>query len=115
VHGLERHLSRGVSYGFWFGGWPGTDLPPAPLLAAGVHAKVVAERLGHSRTQVTLDTYSHVAAGLQREAADVLDRLFACADKDDEATGEQPVSEDTVERALSRFGAGRGKRWGKNR
>jgi integrase len=69
------------------------------LLAAGVHAKVVAERLGHSRTQVTLDPYSHVAAGLQREAADVLDRLFATADEDDEATGEQPAGEDAVERA----------------
>jgi integrase len=47
------------------------------LLAAGVHPKVVAERLGHSRVQVTLDTYSHVASGLQRAAADVLDRLLS--------------------------------------
>jgi integrase len=52
------------------------------LLAAGVHPKVVAERLGHSRTQVTLDTYSHVAAGLQREAAEVLDKLFATDEED---------------------------------
>jgi hypothetical protein len=66
---------------------------------AGVHAKVVAERLGHSRTQVTLDTYSHVAAGLQREAVDVLDRLFACADEVYEASGERLAVEDAAEPA----------------
>lgn len=46
------------------------------LLAAGIHPKVVAERLGHSRTAITMDTYSHVLPTLQREAADVLDRLL---------------------------------------
>lgn len=30
------------------------------LLAAGVHAKVIFERLGHSTISLTLDTYSHV-------------------------------------------------------
>lgn len=38
------------------------------LLALGVHPKVVQERLGHSRIQVTMDTYSHVLPGLQEEA-----------------------------------------------
>jgi hypothetical protein len=38
------------------------------LLAAGVHPKVVQERLGHSQVSVTLDTYSDVAQSLQREA-----------------------------------------------
>ena len=42
-------------------------------LAAGVHIKVVSERLGHSNTQITLDTYSHVLPDLQREAAEALD------------------------------------------
>lgn len=42
-------------------------------LGAGVHVKIVSERLGHSTTQITLDTYSHVAPDLQREAAEVLD------------------------------------------
>ena len=42
-------------------------------LGAGVHVKVVSERLGHSTTQITLDTYSHVSPDLQREAAEVLD------------------------------------------
>ena len=41
------------------------------LLKAGVHLKVVQERLGHSSIAITADTYSHVAPSLQREAADV--------------------------------------------
>jgi integrase len=39
------------------------------LLRQGVHPKIVQERLGHSSIQVTLDTYSHVAPGLQEAAA----------------------------------------------
>lgn len=42
------------------------------LLAAGVHAKVVSERLGHASVTITLDTYSHVLPGLQEDAADRL-------------------------------------------
>jgi integrase len=39
-------------------------------LQAGIHPKVVSERLGHSTIAITLDTYSHVTPSLQREAAD---------------------------------------------
>lgn len=46
------------------------------LLELGVHPKVVAERLGHSTVKLTLDTYSHVAPTVQREAAEKLDQLF---------------------------------------
>lgn len=46
-------------------------------LAAGVHIKVVSERLGHSSTQITLDTYSHVLPDLQQEAAEALDAALA--------------------------------------
>jgi integrase len=46
------------------------------LLVAGVHPKVVQERLGHKTVQITLDRYSHVAAGMQEEAAEVLERLL---------------------------------------
>jgi len=46
------------------------------LLGLGVHPKVVQERLGHSNISVTLDTYSHVAPTLQKEAAAKLDGLF---------------------------------------
>jgi integrase len=38
-------------------------------LQAGEHPKVVQERLGHASIAVTLDTYSHVAPTLHREAA----------------------------------------------
>jgi len=50
------------------------------LLTAGIHPKVVSERLGHSGIGITLDTYSHVMPSLQRDAADTLDRrLFGTA------------------------------------
>jgi integrase len=43
------------------------------LLIAGVHPKVVSERLGHSTVGITLDIYSHVLPGLQEDAAKKLD------------------------------------------
>ena len=46
------------------------------LLQAGIHPKVVAERLGHSSTKLTLDIYSHIAPGMQSEAATRLDQLL---------------------------------------
>ena len=49
------------------------------LLKAGVHLKVVQERLGHSSISITADTYSHVAPSLQREAAEVFGRLAGMA------------------------------------
>jgi integrase len=45
-------------------------------LAAGIHPKVVSERLGHANIQITLDTYSHVVAGLQDDAADRMAALI---------------------------------------
>jgi integrase len=41
-------------------------------LQAGIHPKVVSERLGHSTIAITLDIYSQVTPTLQREAADVV-------------------------------------------
>jgi integrase len=46
------------------------------MLANGAPAKVVQERLGHSSVMVTLDTYSHVAPGMQRDATDRLARAI---------------------------------------
>jgi integrase len=43
------------------------------LLGAGVHPKVVSERLGHAGMGITLDTYSHVLPTMQREAANMLE------------------------------------------
>jgi integrase len=39
------------------------------LLAQCVHPRVVMEQLGHSQISLTMNTYSHVAPALQREAA----------------------------------------------
>ena len=44
-------------------------------LAAGVPAKVMSERLGHSNIGITLDLYSHVVPGMQEEAAAKLGSL----------------------------------------
>jgi integrase len=44
-------------------------------LTAGVHPKVVQERLGHASISVTLDTYSHVLEGLQEDAASKVESL----------------------------------------
>ena len=42
----------------------------------GTHPKIVQERLGHSSIAITLDTYSHVTAGLQEAAAKSFDEAF---------------------------------------
>ena len=53
------------------------------MLKQGIHPKVVQERLGHSSIQVTLDTYSHVAPGIQEKAAARLDDIFKTTWRDD--------------------------------
>jgi len=47
------------------------------MLKSGVHPKIVQERLGHASIQITLDTYSHVAPGLQEAAAAQFDKLVS--------------------------------------
>ncbi len=49
------------------------------LLKAGVHPKVVSERLGHSGIGITLDTYSHVMPGMQEDAAERIDASLRVA------------------------------------
>ena len=46
------------------------------LLRAGVSAKVVSERLGHSTVGMTLDVYSHVLPGMQEDAASRIDSVL---------------------------------------
>ena len=46
-------------------------------LQAGVHPKVVSERLGHATTGITLDLYSHVQPELDAQAATAVAQLFA--------------------------------------
>ena len=49
------------------------------LLKQGVHPKIVSERLGHSTVAITLDTYSHVLPGLQKDAAQRIDDTLRIA------------------------------------
>ena len=46
------------------------------LLKAGVHAKIVQERLGHSSVKLTMDVYSHVLPDMQQQAVDALKGIF---------------------------------------
>jgi len=41
-------------------------------LQAGIHPKVVSERLGHATVSITLDTYSHAIPAMQEEAATLI-------------------------------------------
>jgi len=52
------------------------------MLKQGAHPKIVQERLGHSTISVTLDTYSHVAPGLQEAAAMRFDEAFKASSKE---------------------------------
>jgi len=50
------------------------------MLKQGVHPKIVQERLGYASIQITLDTYSHVAPGLQQAAANRFDDIILPAE-----------------------------------
>jgi integrase len=45
-------------------------------LQAGIHPKIVQERLGHAQISVTLDTYSHVTPAMDRAAATTVAALL---------------------------------------
>ena len=49
------------------------------LLEAGVHMKITSERLGHSDIGITMNLYSHVVDGMQKEAVDLLDNTINSA------------------------------------
>ena len=48
-------------------------------LRAGIHPKVVSERLGHATVSITLDTYSHAIPAMQEEAATRIAQLVFAA------------------------------------
>ena len=50
------------------------------MLKQGVHPKVVQERLGHASIKITLDTYSHVAPGIQQAVANKFDEIVVSAE-----------------------------------
>jgi integrase len=45
-------------------------------LQAGIHPKIVSERLGHSTISLTLDVYSHALPHMQQEASERIGRLI---------------------------------------
>jgi hypothetical protein len=47
------------------------------MLNAGIHPKIVSERLGHASVSITLDTYSDVLPGLQEETAVKFDEILS--------------------------------------
>lgn len=74
THMFQRHLARaGLPHQRFH------DLRHACaslLLAQGVGPRVVMELLGHSQIALTLNTYSHVLPGLQKQAAVQMDALL---------------------------------------
>jgi len=48
-------------------------------LQAGIHPKVVSERLGHATVSITLGTYSHAIPAMQEEAAALIAGLVFAA------------------------------------
>lgn len=51
-------------------------------LEAGIHPKVISERLGHSTVSITLDIYSHAIPALQETAAELVAALVLGAEAD---------------------------------
>ena len=58
------------------------------MLKAGIHPKIVQERLGHATIGVTLDTYSHVTPGLQQADAEPFDDITI---KDNKETAKETI------------------------
>ena len=58
------------------------------LLSAGVDVRTVAGRLGHRNASTTLNVYSHFLVESDREAANILGRMF------DDANGEVPPADE---------------------
>lgn len=46
------------------------------LISQGVHAKIIQERLGHSKIGTTMDTYGHVLQEAEQSAATHFETLF---------------------------------------
>ena len=46
---------------------------------AGIHPRVVTERLGHAAISIMLDTYSHAIPAMQEEAAALIAELVFAA------------------------------------
>ncbi|MEK4566051.1 hypothetical protein MKX54_15395 [Alkalihalobacillus sp. FSL R5-0424] len=49
---------------------------PTILINRGKHAKIISERLGHSKIDTTMDIYGHALRTADRSAAESIDDLF---------------------------------------
>ena len=49
----------------------------ALLIAGGVHARAIADIMGHSSIATTMDTYGHLMRGVQGEAVSIIDESLA--------------------------------------
>ena len=67
------------------------------MLKAGIHPKIVSERLGHASISITLDTYSHVVPGLQKAAAERFDKML-------EEKPQEESTSDNVSKMLAKEG-----------
>lgn len=59
------------------------------LLKQGVHPKIVQERLGHQTIGMTMDKYSHVVKGMQKEAVDKINEYLKNKNGTKTAPGEE--------------------------
>jgi integrase len=75
---FDRHLQRAELPRIRFHDLRHTHATLA--LQAGVHPKVVSERLGHTTVSITLDVYSHAIPGIQQDAASTVAALVGTAD-----------------------------------
>ena len=46
------------------------------MLLAGVDIKTASKRLGHSEIGITMNTYTHVLAQLEKEASDKIENVI---------------------------------------
>jgi integrase len=75
------------------------------LIHEGVHAKKIAERLGHSSIKLTMDTYGHLFEGSDRESAERMDQLFGGQKENpEEAPKKKPAKGKVVEMPRRRVG-----------
>ena len=62
-------------------------------LAAGVHVKVISDRLGHATTSFTQDVYMHAIPAVEEDAADQIAHIVfkgtSAPEQSDEATASQ--------------------------
>ena len=86
---------------------PFARLEQCRLPVAGIPAKIMADRLGHSSVMLTLDTYSHVTPAMDHAAAELIAGLVPPATElplarcEPRAEGQDPGQEEKRQKARS--------------